>query len=300
MKKKEKIILVLGNTGQVGIYVHILLQDLKEYTVVFWDRHEFDFLNQNSILKIIKLKPQIIINTVAYTQVDVAESEKEQAHFINGYMVGEIAKCAQACEAKFIHISTDYVFDGNSLTPYKEDAPTAPLNVYGISKLEGEKLALKYYPETIILRTSWVYSPFGKNFLLTMIFQYTVRKEMRIINDQLGCPTFAKHIAEALVVIALDTRPLKQVKGIYHFQNSGGPISWFDFAQKIKEIKNATTELIPVTTAQYNPPTTRPLFSYLNCTKLFSTFPTIKPVLWTEALLDCMAEIDLQKNELEN
>ncbi|MCX8473987.1 MAG: dTDP-4-dehydrorhamnose reductase [Sediminibacterium sp.] len=292
MKHPDKIILVLGNTGQVGIYVQKLLTELKGYQILFWDRSNFDFLKQDSILKIIKVKPHIIINTVAYTQVDLAETEIEKAHFINGYMVGEIAKCAQACLAMFIHISTDYVFDGSSQIPYTENVPTAPLNIYGISKLEGEMLALKYNPESIIIRTSWVYSPFNKNFLLTMLFQFTVRKELRIINDQLGCPTFAKHIAEAIITIAQDKRPLKKISGIYHFQNSGGPVSWYDFAKKIKDLSKATPQLIPITTAQYNSPTPRPLYSVLNCTKIGNTFPNIKSIQWEDALVECFAELE--------
>ena len=241
----------------------------------------------NSIIR------NIVINCAAYTAVDRAEQEKDMAFQINGEAVGVLAAVCKEHDTKFIHISTDYVFDGTATVPYKEDSPTNPQSVYGASKLEGEKQALQFNPDTIIIRTSWVYSEFGKNFVRTMLKLMKEKEEINVVNDQFGSPTYAADLAEAILQIivnlSIHTSPRTTHGGIYHFSNEG-VISWYDFAVAIKEITGSNCKINPIPTSQYPTAAKRPAYSVLDTSKIQQIF-NIKLNGWEESLAVCLERL---------
>ena len=230
------------------------------------------------------LKPAYCINCAAYTAVDKAEAEKDLAFQVNGEAVGVLAAVCKQHNTKFIHISTDYVFNGEGTYPYTENFPTDPINVYGASKLEGEKDATGFNPDCIVIRTSWVYSSFGKNFVKTMMRLMNEKDEVRVINDQVGSPTYAADLAEVILKIIPDWKP-----GIYNFSNEG-IITWYEFAVAIKEIINCPCDVLPITTSGYPTPAKRPAYSVLDKTKIQETFG-VRLKDWRESLRTCIAKI---------
>jgi dTDP-4-dehydrorhamnose reductase len=230
------------------------------------------------------IKPDYCINCAAYTAVDKAETEKELAFQINAEAVGVLAAVCSKYETRFIHISTDYVFDGTATVPYLEDFPTNPLNVYGASKLEGERQALQYNPDSLIIRTSWVYSSYGRNFVKTMLKLQQEQAEIKVINDQIGSPTYAADLAEAILKILPQYKP-----GIYHYSNDG-VVSWYDFALAIKKIIQSNCIIYPINTAQYPTPAKRPHYSVLNKEKIIKTFK-LKIPYWEESLQKCLLKL---------
>lgn len=280
MGKQSGRVLVTGANGQLGRSLQAVAENNTGFEFHFLGREHCPVDNHALTRQVIaSIRPDIIINTAAYTAVDKAEHEADTAMNINGYAVGNLAKIAGETGAAFFHISTDYVFDGKASQPYKEDAATAPLSVYGKSKLLGEQLALSENPASVIVRTSWVYSRYGHNFVKTMLRLMQERSELNIVNDQWGSPTYAGDLAEVLLQIAGEQKPKP---GIYHFSNAGG-ITWFTFAAAIKEIKGYSCRLSPVTTSEYPVPAKRPAYSVMNCTKISEAFGVrIKP--WREVL----------------
>jgi dTDP-4-dehydrorhamnose reductase len=217
-------------------------------------------------------RPGVVINAAAYTMVDQAESEPELAFRINGDAAGEVASAAREIGAKVIQISTDYVFDGNADTPYAEDAPTAPLGVYGRSKLAGEEQVRAANPDHLIVRTSWVHSPFGHNFVKTMLRLAADRDELRIVSDQQGCPTSALDLADAL----LTALPRVRNWGATYHLAAPEPCSWADLASAVFETSRSlggpSAKVIPITTAEYPTPARRPMHSALDSSRFARDF----------------------------
>jgi dTDP-4-dehydrorhamnose reductase len=233
-------------------------------------------------------QPQFCINCAAYTAVDRAEQEKDRAFHINAEAAGVLAAVCKEHDCKFIHISTDYVFDGTATAPYKEDSPTNPQCVYGASKLEGEKQALQFNPDSIIIRTSWLYSEYGKNFVKTMLKLMKEKDEINVVNDQFGSPTYAADLAEAIMVIINNQQSIIKTHGIYHFSNDG-IISWYEFAVAIKKISGSKCKINPIPTSQYPTPAKRPAFSSLDSTKIQKTFG-IQIKDWKDSLANSLAD----------
>lgn len=283
---KVKIIIV-GANGQLGKEFQDLAPHYANYEFFFFDKAALDISNKEEIdAKLADIQPQYLINCAAYTAVDKAESDSETAIAINATAVGYLAQACAANNTRFVHVSTDYVFDGSGSAPYKEDHSVSPVNAYGQSKLKGEQEALNNNKETIIIRTAWVYSVYGNNFVKTMLRLMQSRPEINVVNDQFGTPTYAADIAEAILHII---ESAKWQAGIYHFSNEG-IISWFDFANAIKDLSGSSCLVHPITTSQYPTPAKRPAYSVLDKTKIKTTFGIkIKP--WKDSLRECLLKM---------
>lgn len=279
--------MVTGSKGQLGSEIRDLAFLFPQFSFVFFDKEDFSLDDIDKAGHIFhQHQPAYCINCAAYTAVDRAEYEKEQANAINGYAVGNLASLCRQYHTRFIHISTDYVFNGRQTKPWKETDDADPVNIYGASKLLGEELALKNNPETIIIRTSWVYSPYGQNFVKTMIRLMNEKESIGIINDQTGSPTYAADLAEAIMKIISSG---KWEPGIYHYSNEG-IITWFDFAGEIKKLIHSNCVINPLSTDQYPTPAKRPRYSVLDKTKIRHTFSvTVKD--WKESLKVCIDKV---------
>jgi dTDP-4-dehydrorhamnose reductase len=231
-------------------------------------------------------KPAVLINCAAYTAVDKAEQERDLAYQINAEAVGVLAAVCAANECRFIHVSTDYVFDGTATCPYKEEDLTAPQSVYGQTKLEGERQALLVNPNAVIIRTSWVYSSFGKNFVKTIIRLLQDKPQISVVQDQLGSPTYAADLANAILQVASSNT---WITGIYNYSNTG-IVSWFQFAVEIGKLSGLTTPIKGISTAEYPTPAKRPAWSVLDTTKIVATYGVIIKD-WKESLGQCMREL---------
>lgn len=260
-----KKIFVTGATGQLGSELSVLAPAYSQYKWVFADRTKAT-LDNLEVLKsqLEEIKPSIIFNCGAYTAVDKAESEKELAFTINHLAVKLIAKYSAENNVKLIHISTDYVFDGSSSIALNEEAQTNPLNVYGESKRAGEVSCLIENPQSIIIRTSWVYSKFGNNFVKTMQRLMNERDSITVVNDQVGSPTYAGDLAQAMLNIIESS---KWVSGIYNYSNEG-EISWYEFALNIKEFGDYKCIVEGISSASYPTPAKRPEYSLLDKKKI--------------------------------
>ena len=269
-------ILVLGSKGQLGQCLNDQLA-ITEHDVVYTSRGQIDIAEfEVTKTQILEISPDIVINATAYTAVDKAEEEHQAADRINHLAVANIASICNQLDCWLIHVSTDYVFDGNSEVPYKEDNPTNPQGVYGDSKLKGEAAIEASGCKYLIIRTAWVYSEYGNNFLKTMLRLGADRDELSIVGDQIGCPTYAQDIAKSIVSI-LSCLDLKDSSsGIYHYCGDE-PCSWYDFARAIfleAEVQGLKTPsyVKSITTADYPTPAIRPAYSVLDCTKIESVF----------------------------
>lgn len=264
-----KKILVTGATGQLGSELSALSSSYPQYEWIFADRTQAT-LNDLELLEsqLTEINPNIIFNCGAYTAVDKAESEKDLAFTVNHLAVGLIAKYARENDAKLIHISTDYVFDGSSSVALDEETETNPVNVYGESKLAGEIACLKENSESIIIRTSWVYSKFGNNFVKTMQRLMQEKDEINVVNDQIGSPTYATDLAQAMISIVDSS---KWIPGIYNYSNEG-EISWYEFALKIKEFGDYNCKVGGIPSSSYPTPAKRPSFSLLNKEKIKTVY----------------------------
>ena len=277
-------ILVTGANGQVGREFQQLSKQFTYYNFLFVakddlsiaDEKAVDIFFQNNLI-------DVCINCAAYTAVDKAETEKELTTAVNSTAVGYLAKACKIFNTQFIHISTDYVFDGKGTSPYKENDHTNPVNFYGQTKLNGEINAMKENEESIIIRTAWVYSSFGNNFVKTMMRLMNERESIGVVNDQYGCPTYAADLADAIMQIIASN---KFVAGIYHYSNKG-KISWFDFAKEIAEQLNSKCVVNGITSAQFPTPAARPSYSVLDTTKISSTFNIAIPE-WKDSLKKCL------------
>jgi dTDP-4-dehydrorhamnose reductase len=280
----KRLILVTGANGQLGkeFRAVALLETGFEFAFVSKDElpiHDFEKVRDYFAMH----RPAFCINCAAYTAVDKAESEKELAFLINAEAVSVLAEVSKQYGTAFVHISTDYVFKGDSPHPYKEDAETGPISVYGSSKLKGESMSMEKNPDSIIIRTAWVYSEFGNNFVKTMIKLMKERKELNVVNDQIGAPTYAADLAKAIMTII---KSKKWQAGIYHFSNSG-KISWYDFAIAIKEITGSDCKVNPIPTSDYPTPAKRPAFSLLDTNKISKTYGVTIPE-WKASLIKCI------------
>lgn len=284
MKVKEKI-LVTGSKGQLGSEIQLLSKKYPDFVWVFTDQEELDLCALEQLTsKLTRIQPSIILNCAAYTAVDRAEDEKELAAILNDKAVGIIAEWSFKNHCKLIHISTDYVFDGDSKTPLKETATPQPINTYGTTKRAGELACLENDPKAIIIRTSWVYSSFGVNFVKAMMRLMEERETLSIVNDQIGSPTYARDLAGVMLTII--QHPAWQ-SGIYHYSNEGA-ISWYEFSLAIKEIGTFDCAISGIPSEAYPTKAKRPKYSLLDKTKIKNTY-MIEVPYYKESLEQCMA-----------
>lgn len=284
-------ILVTGSNGQLGSELRKFSVLHTEYNWIFTDRQELDLLDlKNLAPKISRLNPDVVINCAAYTDVDKAESEKELADIINNQAVAIMANWTFVNRSRFIHISTDYVFDGTSNIPLDENASTIPVNVYGKTKLEGERACLYENPESIIIRTSWVYSSYGSNFVKTISRLMIERDVVNIVNDQIGSPTYAADLAQVILDILSKN---SWHSGIYNYSNEG-ELSWYEFALVIRDLGDFNCAIKGISSEQYQTLARRPSFSLLDKGKIKSTF-SIRIPAYEKSLESCMKLIDLER-----
>ncbi|NCR76194.1 MAG: dTDP-4-dehydrorhamnose reductase [Microcystis aeruginosa K13-06] len=280
-----KKVLLIGAKGQVGQELQVTLPSLGE--VISIGREELDLTNSEKIGQLIReIHPDYLVNAAAYTAVDKAETEPDLAYSINATAPKIMAESAEKIQAKFLHISTDYVFDGRKNTPYLETDLTNPLGVYGQSKLRGEEEIKTVNSQAIILRTAWVYGSYGKsNFVKTMLRLGKEREELKVVVDQVGSPTWSKDIATAITQLLIN---VDNPAGIYNFTNSG-VASWFDLTKaifeeaKISGIPLKIQRVIPITTAEYPTPAVRPAYSVLSGQKISQQLGYIPPY-WRDSL----------------
>lgn len=287
---RVKKVLVTGANGQLGWELQQAAKANPNFEFIFLDRSAMDLSNPDGLLKIIEsYAPSAIINTAAYTAVDKAETEKSLAHIINAEAVAELASIAKNKNIPFITYSTDYVFSGNAAIPYLTDTQLAPVNYYGKTKADGEQMALAANPDSIIIRTSWVFSSHGNNFVKTMIRLMKERDSLNIVGDQQGRPTYARDLATASIQILNALNLGLPIKGIYHFANTG-ETTWFDFAQKIKELAGLECTLTPINSDQFPTPAKRPNYSVLDTQKIEKELNLHIPH-WELALSDCILQL---------
>ena len=288
----RKTILVTGSLGQLGSELRRLSVQYPAYQFQYVDLKELDITDGTAIQAFFQSNlVHACINTAAYTAVDAAESNKELAKNINVEGVRNIARACANTHALFMHISTDFVFDGEKTTPYAEHDVPRPLNYYGLTKREGEYVAFDECPKTIIIRTAWLYSQFGKNFVKTILQKGKELGNLSIVSDQIGTPTYAKDLADALLQIIVqydraDDAARSTLHGTYHYTNEG-VASWYDFAQSIIEYGGISCVVLPIRTAQYPTPALRPAMSVLEKRKIRETFHLHIPH-WRESLRDCI------------
>ncbi|CAA6827815.1 MAG: dTDP-4-dehydrorhamnose reductase (EC [uncultured Sulfurovum sp.] len=278
-------VLVTGSKGQLGSEIEVLSNNYA-YNFFFTDKEELDIVNQKSINNFIELNDvSIIINCAAYTTVDKAEEEKELADKVNHRAVKYLAETSKEKNIQLIHISTDYVFDGCNFKPYLETDSTNPNGVYGQTKLDGEKIMLEINPKnSIIIRTSWVYSSFGVNFVKTMLKLGKERDALGVIFDQVGTPTYAKDLAKAILDI-LPKIDNEQVE-VYNYSNEG-VLSWYDFAKEIMRMAKIECTINPIETKEYPTPAKRPHYSLLNKSKIKKEFDLQIP-FWKDSVDECL------------
>ncbi len=285
-----KKILITGANGQLGSEIRVLSPLFPAFDFVFADRSEFSLESESEILSFLEeTKANYLVNCAAYTAVDKAETEVELADLVNHKAVALLAKWSFENNCKFIHISTDYVFEGTSEIPLKENDRTNPQNEYGRTKLLGERACQENNPDSIIIRTSWVYSEFGANFVKTMLRLMNERESISVVNDQIGSPTYAKDLAEVIFKI-IETESWHP--GIYNFSNEG-EISWFEFALAIKEISGSSCDVKGIPSEAYPTPAKRPAYSLLDKTKIKEVYK-IKIPDYKSSLEKCLN--NLSKN----
>lgn len=281
----QPIILVTGSNGQLGKSLKKIAASYPQFRFVFASREDLALHHYGLVENYFAaLRPQYCINCAAYTAVDKAETEQDVAMLINGEAVGHLAKVCTQFGTRLVHISTDYVFDGNSAVPYQPTDPTGPINVYGHSKLKGEELCRANAKDAIIIRTSWVYSEFGHNFVKTMLRLMKEKPSIRVVNDQIGAPTYAVDLAKAILEIIAGSNWLA---GTYHYCNKG-KISWYDFAAAIRYARGYACELSAIPSSAFPTPARRPQYSLLDTGSFEKTFGITIPA-WEESLKSCLA-----------
>jgi len=288
-------ILVTGKNGQLGKSIHKLVANTEQTDdFVFVGREELDLSDGNNIAHYFEGNAfDIVINCAAYTAVDKAEEEKDLANQVNHLAVKQLAQIAKNQQAKLIHISTDYVFDGESDKPYTETDVTNPINIYGKTKLAGEKAIQEIMPtDAIIIRTSWVYSEYGNNFVKTMLRLGKERSELNVVSDRIGSPTYATDLAGVILEIIKNKEfsELNQKTQIYHYSNEGG-ISWYDFSKEIFALAKVDCRVNPITTEQRMTPARRPRNTSIDKYKIRSAFG-IKQPFWKTSLVDCIQNLN--------
>jgi dTDP-4-dehydrorhamnose reductase len=279
------VVLVAGAGGQLGQSLRFIAANYPDIEFHFFNSSEFDITDKEKCQMLFsEIKPDYCINAAAYTAVDKAESEPEKARIINAEGARNLAEACQKHYTILLHISTDFVFDGQKTTPYTEADLPNPTGVYGQSKLDGENAVRKILSRHFIIRTSWVYSQFGSNFMKTMLRLASERKSLNVVDDQIGTPTLATDLADALLqIITFNTQhPADQNFGTYNYSNEG-QCSWYDFAQKIFEINKIEIDLHPISTTDYPTPAKRPAYSVMDKSKIEDVFG-IKIKNWKESL----------------
>ena len=279
-------ILVTGSYGQLGSELKEIAPNYQDYNFLFKDVKDLDITNHNAVAAFIKSNNiNVIINCAAYTAVDKAEEQKDVANAINHLAVANFAQIAKDKNIKLIHISTDYVFDGTNHKPYVETDTPNPKSVYGQTKLNGELAMQQINPaNSIIIRTSWVYSKFGNNFVKTMLRLAETRDEISVVADQVGTPTNAADLAEAILTIL--PKMINETVELFHYSNEG-VCSWYDFAKAIFEIQGLTLKVNPIPSSQYPTPAERPFYSVLNKTKIKEVFKFEIPY-WKDSIVSCL------------
>lgn len=285
----QPVILVSGKNGQLGSELQSLASQFPGFMFAFHDRNTMDVTDESSLAACFEQsRPAFFINTAAYTAVDKAETDQASAYLVNATATGLIAALCKKYGTKLIHISTDYVFDGTATTPYLESDATNPVNYYGYTKLVGELMALSNNPATVVVRTSWVYSTYGHNFVKTMLRLMKERTEIAVVADQVGSPTNAADLAAAIMhiisITAIDKAAF--VPGIFHFSNDG-MISWYDFAVAIRDIKAFSCIVQPIPATRYPTPAKRPAFSVMSKEKITSVYG-IQLRDWRQSLAHCL------------
>ncbi|MEO6135471.1 MAG: dTDP-4-dehydrorhamnose reductase [Ginsengibacter sp.] len=285
------IILVTGANGQLASEIRNISSNFPRYHLIFTTKEELPIEDVNAVNAFFE-KNQIhyCVNCAAYTAVDKAETDTENAYKVNADAVGILASVCNAHQTKFIHISTDYVYDGSTEKALKEDDAVAPLNVYGWSKLKGEELALNKNPSSIIIRTSWVYSAFGNNFVKTMLRLFREKEEINVVADQYGSPTYAADLAEVIIHLIDEIEGGKNFAGIFNYSNEG-VINWYEFSLAIKEITNSKCRINPIPSSSYKMPAMRPQYSVLDKSKIKTTANIAIP-FWKDSLQKCIARLE--------
>ena len=283
-------VLVIGSDGQLGLEFEKISNNYDYLSWVFSTIKTLDLFKLDTIGSFLNnINPSIIINCAAYTSVDKAEIEPKLANTINYNAINIISIWTSQNNKKLVHISTDYVFNGLSNIPLSENSKTNPVNEYGRSKLKGEIACLKNDPNSIVIRTSWLYSSFGKNFVKTMIDLMKKNNSIKVVNDQIGSPTYAYDLAKVIIEIITNN---KNKSGLFHYSNEG-EISWFEFAKSIRELYNLNCEIIGVSSKEFKTPAKRPKYSLLNKSKFKSIFNLEIPN-YKQSLKSC---IEIIKNE---
>ena len=283
-------ILVTGSDGQLGLEFQKISNSYESLSWIFSTIKTLDLLKLDTINSFLNdINPSVIINCAAYTNVDKAEIEFDKADLINHKAIDVISKWTSLNKKKLIHISTDYVFDGLSNIPFFENSKTKPVNEYGSSKLKGEIACLKNDPNSIVIRTSWLYSSFGKNFVKTMIDLMKKNNSVKVVNDQIGSPTYAYDLVKVILKIIVN---YKNESGLFHYSNEG-EISWFEFARSIRELYKLECKIIGVSSNEYKTLAKRPNYSLLNKKKIKKIFNLEIPN-YKKSLEDC---IKIIKNE---
>jgi dTDP-4-dehydrorhamnose reductase len=288
-------ILITGSKGQLGNEIKVASKKIFGHDFIFTDIETLDITDGEKTNDFIKdTKPDWIINCAAYNYVDKAEEESEKAMMINGLAVRNISSVIRDSPTRFIHLSSDYVFDGTSNVPYRESDKPNPLSVYGRSKAEGEKYAL-LHPGTVVIRTSWLYSSFGNNFVKTILKLANEKESINVVKDQVGTPTYAADLAHAIIQIitSVNNHQIAFNAGIYNFSNEGS-CSWFDFAQAIIEDAGLKCKVIPIETKDYPSVAVRPLYSVLSKVKITENYRLAIPH-WRTSLAKCIKEIKMKE-----
>lgn len=297
MGSKRPRILVLGASGQVGRELLRTLAPLGEVVAASLEADcglRLDLSQPDTLAPLLdQVKPRVLVNAAAYTAVDRAEAEPQVAQLVNGAAVAELGRLAAQQGLALIHYSTDFVYSGDGQRPYREEDPTGPLNVYGASKLAGDQALLGSGAAALIFRTSWVYGTHGHNFLRTMLRLFRERDEVRVVDDQIGSPTWSRLIAEVTAqvlgrVLAGNLDPA-QARGVYHL-SGGGQTSWHGFARAILDQSGLTCRLVPILTQDYPTPARRPAYSVLDNSKLATDWGLALPD-WRQSLAQCLADL---------
>jgi len=282
-------ILITGSKGQLGNEIRVLAEDYPDYDFIYTDVEELDITNQLKVEAFfVEHKPQAIINCAAYTAVDKAETNEATAYLINATAVENLSKSAASVGALMVQISTDYVFDGKSYLPYNESDITNPLSAYGRTKLAGENAVFKFAGNGLVLRTAWLYSAFGNNFVKTMTKYGIERDELKVVFDQVGTPTYARDLAKAILDI-IPSAAQHSGTELFHYSNEG-VASWYDFAKIVIAFSGINCNIKPILTEEYTLPATRPCFSVLNKSKIKDAYKITIPY-WSDSVKDCIQRL---------
>lgn len=288
---KEKTILVTGANGQLGSSLQRLQSEYPQFNFLFTDVDTLDICDESAVeAYVVSNNVSYILNCAAYTAVDKAEDQEELCYAINCAAVRNLGVAAQSAGAKVLHVSTDYVFDGNHYMPYQETDSTCPASVYGRTKRAGEEALLEVCPASAIVRTAWLYSEYGNNFLKTMRRLGAERESLSVVFDQIGSPTYAFDLAAALMKMVTESENGNFVAGIYHFSNEG-VCSWYDFAWKIMQLSDLSAKVFPIESKDFSAKANRPHYSVLNKAKIKTTYGITIPH-WEESLIACLEQIN--------